>query len=134
MPIDIIVKHCSPTLAGIKTANLFSYRYKDRKNLILEVRELNNVIVKKGLRMLIVRLNTEKDFPHEIGLFLGYPPEDVEGFIRNKAQNYLSQGLWKVYGDTKKAEALFARYKSCQIEYYDRLYHGSSLEELIVAG
>ena len=25
------------------------------------------------------------EFPHDIGLFLGYPPEDVLGFITNKA-------------------------------------------------
>ncbi len=26
------------------------------------------------------------DFPHEIGLLLGYPPEDVIGFIENRGQ------------------------------------------------
>ena len=31
------------------------------------------------------------DFPHEIGLLLGYPPEDVIGFIENRGQNpYIS--------------------------------------------
>ena len=30
---------------------------------------------------LIQRLRTCADFPHEIGLFLSYPPEDVRGFI-----------------------------------------------------
>ena len=30
------------------------------------------------LRTLSLRLSGE-EFPHEIGLFLGYPPEDVEG-------------------------------------------------------
>ena len=29
------------------------------------------------------------EFPHEIGLFLGYPFEDVMGFIENKGENYL---------------------------------------------
>ena len=34
------------------------------------------------LRCLMGRLQCQKDgFPHEIGLFLGYPPEDVRGFI-----------------------------------------------------
>ena len=35
------------------------------------------------LKMLVARLN-EKRFPHEIGAFLGYPIEDVEGFIKNE--------------------------------------------------
>ena len=28
-------------------------------------------------------------FPHELGLLLGYPVEDVLGFIRNEGRNYL---------------------------------------------
>ena len=34
-----------------------------------------------------LRLRTEGDFPHEIGLFLGYPPEDVAGFQRHRGRN-----------------------------------------------
>ena len=33
-------------------------------------------------------------FPHEIGIFLGYPLADVEGFIRNAGQNCLLCGVW----------------------------------------
>ena len=33
------------------------------------------------LRQLSARLCLERDFPHEIGVFLGYPLEDVVGFI-----------------------------------------------------
>ena len=33
---------------------------------------------------LIRRLCAEEEFPHEIGLFLGYPVEDVVGFMENK--------------------------------------------------
>ena len=36
------------------------------------------------IQQLVLRLKDYKDFPHEIGLFLGYPPEDVKGFIDNK--------------------------------------------------
>ena len=35
-------------------------------------------------------------FPHELGLLLGYPVEDVLGFIRNEGRNYLYCGYWKV--------------------------------------
>ena len=30
------------------------------------------------------RLTQEPEFPHEIGLFLGYPPEDVRGFMEHR--------------------------------------------------
>jgi hypothetical protein len=46
-------------------------------------------------------------FPHEIGLFLGYPPEDVEGFIRNEGRSELACGYWKVYGDVRRARKTF---------------------------
>ena len=36
---------------------------------------------------LIKRLRSGGDFPHEVGLFLGYPPEDVHGFIKSRAKH-----------------------------------------------
>ena len=53
-------------------------------------------------------------FPHEIGLFLGYPLEDVVGFIANNGCNYKYSGCWKVYGDEAYSRRLFAQYKSCK--------------------
>lgn len=181
MPIDYLVKQCSPTLAGLKTGSLFSYCYSDRDNLNNELREINRVISKKGLRMiplkiednraliyiwridrldndlkdskacellsrygytlrssqgcinqLISRLNCDGEFPHEIGLFLGYPPEDVEGFIENNAKCYLCCGTWKVYGDSEKASNVFESYKRCEEIYTQKVKAGVSLEELTV--
>jgi hypothetical protein len=54
------------------------------------------------------------DFPHEIGFFLGYPIDDVLGFIQQKGKNYKYCGLWKVYGDVRKAITLFQQYESCR--------------------
>ena len=39
------------------------------------------------------------EFPHEVGLFLSYPPEDVKGFIAHRANDFKCAGLWKVYGN-----------------------------------
>ena len=58
---------------------------------------------------LIRRFREGGEFPHEVGLFLSYPPEDVKGFIDHRACNFKCAGLWKVYGDEKKARELFAR-------------------------
>ena len=52
MPEEVFVRHCSPTLAGIKTANLFSCRFADEKEMRDSVRRLNGVLVKKGVRVL----------------------------------------------------------------------------------
>ncbi len=81
---------------------------------------------------LIGRLREQTDFPHEIGLFLGYPPEDVRGFIENQAQRCKYVGCWKVYGDEKKARQLFERYKKCT-EIYTRCHGaGRSLDKLTI--
>ena len=73
------------------------------------------------------------EFPHEIGLFLSYPPEDVQGFIENHAQNFKLSGLWKVYGDEAYARAAFAKYKKCTDIYCRSWRSGASLEALTVA-
>ena len=85
------------------------------------------------LMRLSKRLNENGDFPHEIGLFLSYPPEDVKGFIENRAANYKLSGLWKVYGDEKKAKELFAKYKKCTDIYCERYEAGCGIAELAVA-
>lgn len=56
------------------------------------------------LMRLSKRLNENGDFPHEIGLFLGYPVKDVEGFIENKGENFLLCGCWKVYSNAGRAK------------------------------
>lgn len=177
-----IIEHCSPTLASIKTANLFGYCYADEEILEQEIIRWNGVFVQKGialrvlnkkdgralvyvyrLRMLrealadedvleflsyfgygdldldgmIIHLSeriAEADgFPHEIGVFLDYPLEDVIGFILNHGRNSKCAGCWKVYGDACKACEIFARYKKCK-EVYGRLWEmGRSIQKLTVA-
>jgi hypothetical protein len=53
-------------------------------------------------------------FPHEIGLFLGYPPEDVEGFIRDKGKSPLAVGYWKVYGNVRRARRTFRIFRRAE--------------------
>ena len=73
------------------------------------------------------------EFPHEVGLFLSYPPEDVKGFIDHRANNFKCTGPWKVYGDEEKARSLFAKYKKCTEIYCALWQSGSKLEQLAVA-
>ena len=81
---------------------------------------------------LMKRLCESCEFPHEIGLFLSYPPEDVKGFIENHAANFKCAGLWKVYGDEKKALKLFRRYKHCTNVYFSLLAKGRGIEDLAI--
>ena len=60
-------------------------------------------------------------FPHEMGIALGYPLEDVRGFIRHKGKNYLYSGYWKVYGDVEKARQLFQSYDRARKQMFQWL-------------
>lgn len=166
----------------IQTANLFSCRFADEKEMRDSVRRLNGILVKKGIRVLplryrdgcaliyayrpsklsqdlqqadacsllkkrgyasaapercivqlMERLADGREFPHEIGLFLGYPPEDVCGFIENRAEGYKCVGEWKVYGDVDKAKETFAKHKKCTEVYCAQLAQGRSIERLTVS-
>lgn len=80
-----------------------------------------------------LRLRTGGDFPHEIGLFLGYPPEDVAGFQRHRGRNCKLCGYWKVYSDVDRAKALFRRYDRCRERLCARLAAGQSLCQVLQA-
>ena len=183
MPEEYLIRHCAPTLAGIKTASLFTCPYETREELLESVRRLNRRLHSKGLRVLPLRfsekraliyvyrpkklsadlsdaaaaqllescgystgscekcvvklvqkLRRQEDFPHEIGLFLGYPPEDVCGFIEKGPDCCKCSGCWKVYGDEVSAQKKFAQYKKCTRVYCDLLAKGKDIERLTVAG
>ena len=61
------------------------------------------------LRNLKRRIAMSKDFPHEIGLFLGYPIEDVVGFIRYAGKGLQIKRSLEGYGDAEAASRLFDR-------------------------
>lgn len=182
MSEEFIIKHCSPTLAGLKTANLFTCTYRSKQSVMSAVRRFNRAFGSKGViimplkfgknRVLIYlfrpaklardlsderarailyslgydcadmgycisnlkrRIDTESEFPHEIGLFLGYPPEDVQGFILHKGNCCKCCGCWKVYSNEEQALRAFAVYKKCSDIYYSKWLSGTSIEKLIVS-
>ena len=61
------------------------------------------------------------DFPHEIGVFLGYDLSDIKSFIENKKCLYT--GYWKVYSNLDEKLELFSKYtrcKNCVIKMIDK--------------
>ncbi len=177
----LIVRHCSPTLAGLKTASLFSCEYDDSAELMAGIRRINEKLGGKGVRMMPLRLSggraliylfrpsrlendlkdpvsaeilascgygagkaarlismlrsrlVGQDFPHEIGLFLGYPPEDVRCFMCEKNRECKCVGCWRAYSNEAEAQRIFARFKKCTDVYCRKLKEGSTLEKLTVA-
>ncbi len=173
MSEDTVIRHGAPTLAGMKTGNLFPCFFSSPQALAEELRAMNRVLVPRGLRLVPLRrekgrallylfrpaalsrdlaqeevrrllrqagyrdlgqgaclaelrrrLGAGGDFPHEIGLFLGYPPEDVAGFVRHRGKGCKCVGCWKVYGDEAAARRQFAAFKACTANYCQRRLPG----------
>ena len=66
------------------------------------------------IETLVSRLRS--GMPHEVGVFLGYPLEDVEGFIENEGRNSKFAGYWKVYGDEIGALQKFDAFRKSETE------------------
>lgn len=52
------------------------------------------------------RLQGSDSFPHEIGLFIGYPAKDVAAFMGLVKLPFTCQGPWKIYGNPDKSLCL----------------------------
>lgn len=87
----------------------------------------------QALDTLAARMRHTGGFPHEIGLFLGYPLEDVQGFIDHGGQHCKCVGCWKVYGDVQAAQRQFARFAKCKRVYLKHLLGGRTVQQLTVS-
>lgn len=77
------------------------------------------------------RIERSGAFPHEIGVFLGYPVEDVLGFIRNKGENFKLCGAWKVYGSVEQAQRTFTNYDKCRNFLCNKLSEGADIYQAL---
>lgn len=97
---------------------LEKYGYSDAEN----VHDYLNILKSK------MNINS---FPHEIGVFLGYPISDVKGFIDNKGLNYEYCGYWKVYGDANSAKKTFSMYDKLKALVISELKSGRQLDTIV---
>ena len=177
----LLIEHCSPTLACIKTGNLFTISYDNKNQLNEVVRMWNEYLSGKGITVYVLKkgggkamlyvyrkdklredfeengvkrfmkscgyVGTDVDyavrklgqrisqcdsFPHEIGLFLGYPLGDVIGFIDNAGKNCKCTGYWKVYCNEEEAEKTFRKFNKCRNVYSKLWEQGKSVLQLTV--
>lgn len=177
-----MIENCAPTLAGIKSANLFNYRFEQKCTALDELLAINEKLRVKGVyveallwkrdsaliytyRRSLLEKELQQDgveslllrygypdckvesclsylrkrlydydcFPHEIGIFLGYPLQDVIGFIENGGKNCKSCGLWKVYCNEGETEKLFEKMRKCTRIYTQVFAEGRSITQMTVS-
>ncbi|MBQ1271430.1 MAG: DUF3793 family protein [Clostridia bacterium] len=83
------------------------------------------------LAHLASRFAEEGGFPHEVGLFLGYPPADVLGFMTRKGKECKDSGYWKVYSCVDRARTAFRLYDRCREEVSDMTKKGCGLSTVL---
>ena len=93
MSEEMLVCHCSPTLAGLKTGSLFSCPYSSQKMIIKEIREFNQKLTQKGIRIIPVRISDKRM------LVYVYRPE--------KLKEDLKKDLIKFFKSKVRARYLF---------------------------
>lgn len=82
------------------------------------------------LDQLGARFSCATGLPHEIGFFLGYPYEDVMGFIEHRGRNFICFGCWKVYANPRRALRIFSRFKRCARRAERLRRNGATLADL----
>ena len=85
----------------------------------------------EALEQLKYRMHGE--FPHEIGIFLGYPLCDVCGFLRDP-DGYILCGAWKVYENADEAARTFERFRRCSACICRHMDRGRSLTQIFNIG
>ncbi len=73
-------------------------------------------------------------FPHEIGVFLDYPLEDVKAFIRNNGRESLLTGYWKVYHAPERARLVFSAYDKARDSAVNEFLIGKDIKEIAKIG
>lgn len=73
-------------------------------------------------------------FPHEIGVFLGYPLRDIYCFINHRNEGCKLVGEWKVYHNAEEAKKTFSRFKACRKALFRRVtQRGRTLAQIFCA-
>lgn len=83
------------------------------------------------INFLKTRIANSENFPHEIGIFLGYPLYDVQKFISTGGRNFIYSGDWKVYHDKSGAIKKFNSYKKCRYDICQKLNSGLTADEIL---
>lgn len=68
-------------------------------------------------------------FPHEVGVLLGYPLEDVKGYLAGDRET--CRGLWRAYGDVREARARFERVRDANLRCRRRFAEGATLAQVL---
>lgn len=105
------------------------FKEKNRK-FLKNIGYLNIDSVDYYVNFLRIRYQIYK-CPHELGVFLGIPVEDVIDFMDCNKKKCLGCGYWKIYNNYDEAIETFRRYDEVKKKTISKLINGIPLEEII---
>src|SRR6185369_6218622 len=118
---DTPLQACELVDRGSSLMILFSHKIHFRRHLAR--RDISALLKRAGhginatpdeiLQKLGEQLQ-QGQFPHEIGLLLGYPPKDVAAFMGLISIPFTCQGPWKIYGNPGESLRLAERFRHCR--------------------
>lgn len=118
---------CAPLITGARISNMLMIDSTDESamrvilrasgisHFRLAARNEKTAFLLFHRSLLEAYLNDEhKQFPHEMGLLLGYPIEDVRGFIEHNGCGCLYSGYWKVYRNVPLKKKMFEDFEKAK--------------------
>lgn len=111
---------------------LKSYVFRDEnKKFLIQIgyEEENNIS-----KYLFILKDRYKEFncPHELGIFLGFPLNDVKDFMECKKDKCLSCGYWLVYNNLREARATFNMYDKVKDYTINHILNGDSSYNIVL--
>lgn len=96
-----------------------SLSQRDAQALLKNIGYKNTDNLMSTLYELASRFCRHNSCPSEVGIFLGYPPEDVESFIC-KDRDCIFNGYWKCYHNPDRARAICISYDQAKAQVIER--------------
>lgn len=116
--------------------------------LVYDKEELENYIFNKSNKQFLVQLGYEEEnniesyinklkeryekfkCPHELGVFLGFPLEDVKDFMECTNKKCLVCGYWMVYNNFNNAKEIFNKYDKVKEHAVNNILSGDSTHNI----
>lgn len=133
--IRLAKSECKTTFFLYREERLTAWLMRAENRVLLTEAGYSGIILSDILQTIQMRyeayVQKGKAFPHEIGVLLGYPAEDVKGFVVNEGKNYLYSGYWKVYGDLSEAKQLFYKFDRAKEALIELVSKGIGIRNVI---
>lgn len=98
--------------------------YKRRNmNFLKRFGYSENILLVECLQILKNRF--QNMCPHEMGIFLGIPVDDVINFMDYPQKECLLCGYWKVYSNIEKAKKAFAKFDLAKVNVINKILNGN---------